>query len=300
MGQLNGNAAPTRLTVQASWINDAEFIGYFVAAHRGYYAEAGIEIIHVPGHAGLVPERSLLTGEASIALAAPESVAVSVASEDVPLKIIGAQFQKSPLGIISLAERPVARPADLVGRRLAVPEMNVALVADVLRRNGVPESEVRFVPYRHDPAGLLTGEFDGFVDFVADAQFKLKTLGAVPFATLLHDHGATLFNNVVVVRADFLQTHREVLVAWLRASRRGWNDNARDPELYPALLRETWFRGNDRSLDNEIFANRIYSQLVASPDGVFAMTPGAIEANLACLGPAGIADLFDASLLAEL
>ena len=292
-----------RLVVQASWINDAEFIGYFIAAEAGYYADAGLDVVHVPGHAGLVPEQTLITGEAAIALGAPESVAATVATTGISLKIVGAQFQRSPLGIISLASRPITGPADLRGRTLAVPAMNLNLVRSVLQRHDVGMADVQIVPYRHDLDGLLTGDVDGVVDFVADAQFKLQALGAAPFATLLYDHGATLFNNVVVVREDFLDLHREPLRHWLRASRAGWELNASDPGRYPRSLQDSWFKGNGRSLENEVFANRIYARLVASPSGIFAMDRASIEANVSfirSLGPPADASLFDASLIDEL
>jgi ABC-type nitrate/sulfonate/bicarbonate transport system substrate-binding protein len=295
--------APERLVVQASWINDAEFIGHFIAAEEGYYAAAGLDVVHVPGHAGLVPEQTLITGEASIALAAPESVAATVAATGISLKIIGAQFQRSPLGIISLASRPITGPVDIRGRTLAVPEMNLNLVRSVRQLHEVEIADVRIVAHHHDLEVLLTGDVDGIVDFVADAQFKLQTLGASPFATLLHDHGATLFNNVVVVREDFLDRYRQPLRNWLRATRTGWELNASDPDRYPALLQDSWLKGNGRSLENESFANRIYAELVASPSGIFAMDRASIDANISFIRSLGIsvdAGLFDASLIDEL
>ena len=39
----------TPLVFQASWINDAEFAGYFVAIDKGYYKEEGLDLEYLPG-----------------------------------------------------------------------------------------------------------------------------------------------------------------------------------------------------------------------------------------------------------
>ena len=52
-------------------------------------------------------------------------------------KIIGAQYQKNPIGVVSLAENPVGTPEDLVGKVLAVPPVNVISVEAMLKINGI-------------------------------------------------------------------------------------------------------------------------------------------------------------------
>ena len=39
-----GRRSRRRSTFQASWVNDAEFTGYFVAIDQGYYAAEGLEL----------------------------------------------------------------------------------------------------------------------------------------------------------------------------------------------------------------------------------------------------------------
>ncbi len=54
-------AAGTALTLQAAWINDAEFLGYFVAIDEGLYTKEGIELTYLSGGPDVIPESSLLT-----------------------------------------------------------------------------------------------------------------------------------------------------------------------------------------------------------------------------------------------
>lgn len=285
--------------VQASWINDSEFIGYFVAMAEGYYAAAGIEVEHYPGYAGLVPEASLLSGQADIALTSPDSLAATMRATGRRFRIIGAQFQKNPLGLVSLASAPIAELSGLEGRRIGVPAANRDMVANLIAASGTDIARVHLLPYTHDVLPLANGEIDAFADFFVDGQYKLRQLGLVPHAILLHDHGAPLFNNIVAVLADGSAPSDAVLRDWLAASRRGWAENARDPAVYPQKLRGRWL-DIGRTLEHEIFANRMFEPLIASPAGIFSMTDSAIDACRAYLATLGLPldrAVFDPSLL---
>ncbi|MDC0431930.1 twin-arginine translocation signal domain-containing protein, partial [Paracoccaceae bacterium] len=41
--------AATPLTMQAAWINDAEFAGYFLGIDEGYYSDAGLDLTYLSG-----------------------------------------------------------------------------------------------------------------------------------------------------------------------------------------------------------------------------------------------------------
>lgn len=270
---------PIPLTVQASWISDAEFIGYFVAMATGLYEQAGLSVRHLPGHAGVVPEESLLNGLADIALTSPESLAATAARTGEHFRIIGAQFQKSPLGIVSRAGEPVQELGDLRNRRLAVPVMNEALVLDVLGQSGLDASNVELSPYDHGPQALIDGEVDAVVDFIVDAQWRLLEAGLAPAAILLYDHGAPLFNNIAVVRSADFDARPETFARWLDASRAGWTENFRDLARYPEKLRGSYLV-ESRTLDHEIFANRAYQGLVEGDAEILSLSSAQVDATV--------------------
>jgi ABC-type nitrate/sulfonate/bicarbonate transport system substrate-binding protein len=267
-----------RLVVQASWINDAEFIGYFVAMARGHYADAGIVVDHRPGYSGLVPEAALLDGTASIALSSPESVAATIARTGAELAIIGAQFQKSPLALVSSARAPLRAIGDLADNVIAVPEANRALLEWLLANAGLDRSVTTLVDYDHDASRLMGGEVDGFIDFPIDCTFRFLQEGYAAHVVLMHDLGATLFNNVVVVTQAFGEANHDLLQRWLKASQLGWLENAADLTRFPAELRESHLT-SERSIAAEIHANREFVKLMGPPEQYFTMSDRAVAAN---------------------
>jgi ABC-type nitrate/sulfonate/bicarbonate transport system substrate-binding protein len=291
------------LTLQAAWINDAEFMGYYVAMEKGWYQAEGLDLKYLPGGPDVIPEASVLSRKADVALSTVETVINAVTTQRAPLVIIGAQYQKNPIGIVSLASKPIRTPADMIGKTIAVPPVNRLTVEAMLKLNGIDKSRVRIVPYAYDPTPLLKGEIDASLDFTTNVPYTIKSKGQDAVSFLLADFKLPLFNDVVVVTRDTLARRRADLVGFLRASRKGWDENFKDPAAYPPKYMETWFKGTGRSLDNEIYFNRAQAALMQHPKGVFALTPEAIQGCIDALNEVGIKaaqEHFDTSLLAEI
>lgn len=298
-----GAFAATPLTMQAAWINDAEFAGYFLAMDEGYYATEGLDLTYLSGGPDVIPESTIIAGRADLALTTPDTTIKAIAEQGAPFKIIGAQYQKNPIGIVSLVESGITSPADLVGKTLAVPPVNVISVEAMLKLNGIAASDVNIVPYAYDPTPLIKGEIDASLDFTTNVPYTISQQGAEATSFLLYDFGYTTYNDTVVVTEDILKSKRAGLVAWLRASRKGWDANFTDPTVWPPKWADTHFKGTGRTIDNEIFFNTAQKPLMEAPTGIFAMTGDDIEANLSALGEVGIVgshDMFDTTLLEDI
>ena len=294
--------AASPLTMQAAWINDAEFAGYFVAIDIGYYKDEGLDLTYLSGGPDVIPESSIIAGKADLALTTPDTTISAIVNQGAKFKIIGAQYQKNPIGIVSLASKPIKTPKDLVGKTLAVPPVNLISVEAMLKLNNIDKAQVNIVPYGYDPTPLIKGEIDASLDFTTNVPYTIKTQGAEATSFLLYDFGYTIFNDTVAVTEDTLKAKRKELVAWLRASRKGWVENLKDPAAYPPKFAETWFKGTGRSIDNEVFFNTAQKPLIESASGIFSMSEEAIDKNIEALGQVGIKarkDMFDTSLLAE-
>lgn len=295
-------AAGAPLTMQASWINDAEFCGYFAAIDAGDYADAGVDLKYLSGGPDVIPESALIAGKADLALTTPDTTIKAIVDQGAPFKIIGTQYQKNPLGVVSLAKAPINSPEELKGKTLAVPPVNVISIEALLKINGIDKADVNIVPYAYDPTPLIKGEIDASVDFTTNVPYTIEQKGEKATSFLLYDFGYKTYNDTVVVTEDTLKSKRDALVAWLRASRKGWNANFADPKAMPPKFADTWFKGNGRTIENEIYYNTAQKPLIEHPSGIFTMDDAGIEANIETLGRIGIKaskDMFDASLLAE-
>jgi len=296
-------AAATPMTMQAAWINDAEFAGYFLAIDKGYYTDEGLDLTYLSGGPDVIPESTIIAGRADLALTTPDTTIRAISEQGAKFKIIGAQYQKNPIGIVSLKKNPINTPADLVGKTLAVPPVNTITVEAMLKINGIDRADVNIVPYAYDPTPLIRGEIDASLDFTTNVPYTISTLGEEAQSFLLFDFGVTTFNDTVVVTEEILAEKRPELVAWLRASRKGWDENFVDPALYPPQWADTWFKGTGRTIDNEVFFNTAQMPLMLAEGGIFSMSEEAIQMNidaLSAIGIKGTRDMFDTTLLEEI
>ena len=159
------------------------------------------------------------------------------------------------------------------------------------------------VPYSYDPTPLIKGEIDASLDFTTNVPYTIKTLGEDAESFLLYDFGFTIYNDTIVVTEDVLSSKRKELVSWLRASRKGWEENLSDPDAWPEKWADTWFKGTGRSIDNEVFFNNAQKPLIEAEGGIFSMSEASIEKNIEALSAVGIQarrDMFDTSLLEEI
>ncbi|MEQ9690295.1 MAG: ABC transporter substrate-binding protein [Bauldia litoralis] len=302
-GLLRPARAATPLNFQAAWINDAEFCGYFAAIDQGYYEAEGLDLIYMPGGPDVIPESTLISGRADVALTTPDTTIKAIVDQGAPFKIIGTQYQKNPIGIVSLASNPINTPADLIGKTLAVPPVNVISVEAMLKLNDIDKAEVNIVPYAYDPTPLIKGEIDASLDFTTNVPYTIEQAGEKATSFLLYDFGFTIYNDTVVVTEETLAAKRKELVAWLKASRKGWDDNLADPAVWPPKFADTWFKGTGRTIENEIFFNTAQKPLIETPKGIFFMDQDGIQKNIDALAAIGIAatkEMFDTSLLEDM
>jgi ABC-type nitrate/sulfonate/bicarbonate transport system substrate-binding protein len=286
----NGAPPPSarRLKFQASWSNDSEFLGYYVALDPAYdfYRKRKLTLDYLQGGPDIVPESSLLNGKADIALTTPETTTQMIVRDRMPFRIIGAQYQKNPVGIVSLAKNPVRTVHDLAGKRLAVPAVNRPTVEAVLTLNGMSVNDVKIVPYLYDPQILLSGAADATIDFITNVPYAIRKLGGDPVSLSFYDVGFKIFNDVLVVTATSLERRLDEYASFIAASTEGWKaafDAAPDYFAKRYMAPGGMMAGNGRTIENETDFNINQRALIDSPTGIYSMTPTSIKDNLAAL-----------------
>jgi ABC-type nitrate/sulfonate/bicarbonate transport system substrate-binding protein len=301
-GAEDNNPSFSSISLQSPWSNDAEFMGYFIAKSNGYYKDEKLNFTYLPGGPDIIADTVLLSGRCDIALTNLDGTVNAIMKSNAPIKVIGAQYQKSPLGIVSLKENNIREPKDLVGKRLAVPAANIETTRAFLKLNNNDPRDVIIRPYQYDPSPLIAGAWDATVDFVTNVPYSIRLQNREPTSFLFYDHGFRMFMDTIVVTENVLKNKRSALIAFLRASQKGWQTNFQDTTKYPALFKDTWFKDTGRAIDNEIFFNNQQKALIENPVGVFAMSEDAITDNIKSLAAIGLnahRDMFVPDILGD-
>jgi len=111
--------AADSMALQLKWLPDAQFAGYFVAAAKGFYRKAELDVTIKPGGPNVNPSQVLASGGADVAV---DWLASALAARDrgAPIVNIAQIFQHSGLQLTCRRDSGVRRPADLKGKTLGV------------------------------------------------------------------------------------------------------------------------------------------------------------------------------------
>ena len=303
-----GDLGPVSL--QLSWVKNAEFAGEYFADSNGHYTDVGFSDVTMDPGPGPI-ETLVASGEVDFGLSNAVSTAQVIAEEDAPLKIIGTKFQKNPFTILSLADGGnIATPQDLVGKKIGVQAGgNETLFDALLEVNGIDPASVEKVPVEYDPAPLIDGEVDGFLAYITNESITVESAGYtvtnLPFA----DNGLPFVAESIITTEQMIADEPEKVKAFLEAEIRGWQDYLRDPEEGARLAVEEYGKDLDLDMAKEVTQAEVQSTLIVTPDveanGLLTITDELIGQVLDTLAAADIGvteadDLFDLSLLEEL
>ena len=118
-GAVTRASAADALTLQLKWVTQAQFAGYYVAAAKGFYQEAGLDVTIKPGGPDINPSQVIAGGGADVVVDWMPS-ALATREKGVPLVNIAQTFNKSGMMLTCRKDSGVAKPADFKGKTLGV------------------------------------------------------------------------------------------------------------------------------------------------------------------------------------
>ncbi|NLE98224.1 MAG: ABC transporter substrate-binding protein [Propionibacterium sp.] len=306
-GDDDASPGLSELTYQLSWLHSVQFGGTYLAKDRGIFEELGLDVQLAPGGPNVAGDANTVSGSSLMNISVADNIARANA-EGADLVIIGAQYQKSPPTILSLADAPLTVPEDMVGKKIGVASANVPMLSAFLGINGIDEAAVEFVPSQYDPAILTSGQVDGLYCFYNDLPVSLAVQGIEGATLLLADFDYNPMSQTYAVLRSSLEDEatRDQIVRLVRGDARGWQRYREDPEAAAELTVEMY---PDAGLDIE--AQRIQAEIqldimfsdTTDTHGFAWFTDEQIQENLALFEVLGVEGgteaMWDRSILEE-
>lgn len=114
-----GAAAADAVTVQLKWLPQAQFAGYYVAAAKGFYKDAGLDVTIKPGGPDIAPAQVLAAKGADVTVDWMPS-ALAAREAGVPMVNIAQIFNRSGMMLTCKKASGVLTPKDFKGKTLGV------------------------------------------------------------------------------------------------------------------------------------------------------------------------------------
>ena len=233
-------AAPLeKVVLQLKWRHQFQFAGYYAAIEKGYYRDAGLEVELRERKTGTAPTEMLLNGEAQFAIA--DSTVVLRRLNGKPLVVLAAIFQHSPLAIISLADKGLVSPLELVGKRImAQRNIDDAVLTAMFTEFRITEDQYQPMPYSFGDTALLDGEVDAMSAYITDQPFLYRQLGHTLNIISPSNYGIDFYGDMLIVEESYLKRHTDRVMAFRRATLKGWDYALKHPQEVIAWLRSRY------------------------------------------------------------
>jgi NitT/TauT family transport system substrate-binding protein len=277
-----------KIKFQTDWYPQPEHGGYYQALAKGFYAEEGLDVEILPGGPNAQVMTSVAVGRADLGMTNGDDVIVAIA-RGVPIKMVGAEMQRDPQGILFHTEHPLHSLKDLQGRTLMAGAGSTWI--EVLRKKvGV---EFTLLPLVGDLARFMNSQEFVQQCFVTNEPFFARKRGANVGALLIASDTYEPYR-VMFASRKFIAQHPDVVRKFVRASVRGWVDYLTgDPAPANRLLAAKRDDLTPEFMAYSIKAMNDYKLVSGDPakgESAGQITPARLEKQIKLLQEVGVLD----------
>ncbi|MEI7893806.1 MAG: diguanylate cyclase [Myxococcales bacterium] len=238
-----------RVTLQLKWRHQFQFAGYYAAAEKGYYRQAGLEVALVEARADRDPVQSVLGGGASFGVATSELALLRARGE--PVVLLAVIFQHSPLALYARQGSDLRQTSDLAGKKILIEAQSAELLA-YLASQGVERNTFQSVEHDFfDVNELLSGAVDAMSGYSTDEPFALRQAGFAFHSFSPRSVGIDFYGDCLFTTEDEVNHHADRARRFRDASLRGWNYALDHPEEIVDLIMTRY--GTRKSREHLLF-----------------------------------------------
>ena len=207
--------------LQLKWTHQFQFAGYYAAELKGYYKAEGLDVQILEGGKDISPVKVVSSGNAEFGVSDPEILIKN--PKEHQLTAIFATLQSSPYGVLSRPESGIRRPSDLVGKKiLSADDQGWSIFKAIMLKEGIAINKTQIIPRNKDSEELIDGTADAVISYYTSQPTRLRDLGLDPAIMKPLDYGVDFYGDIVFTSQKFAEESPEVVEAFNRATRRGW------------------------------------------------------------------------------
>lgn len=266
-----------KLNLQLKWLPQSQFMGYYVAAAKGYYKDEGIDIKILPGGSDIIPEQNVYNGVADIGVTWVSSL-MNYQTQGYELQEISQVFQKSGLLLVSKKSSGINSPKDLAGKKVGNwfggNEYEVLALLEKYKLD--KEKDLKLVQQDYTMDQLQGGTVDAASAMTYNELGLLLEKGMAKDDLNIIDmnkESVAMMEDCLFVNSEWAGKNKDLVVRFLRASIKGWAEACKDPEAAGKIVYEA---DKSVSLDHQVYMAKEVAKLVA-PEGFDTSKIGQID-----------------------
>lgn len=256
----------TKVTLQLKWLPQSQFMGYYVAAAKGYYKDEGIDIKILPGGSDIIPEQNVYNGVADIGVTWVSSL-MTYQTQGYSLQEIAQVFQKSGMLLVSKKSSKITSPKNLKGKKVGNwfggNEYEILALLQKYKLNKTKDLKLVQQDYTMDQ--VKEGSIDAAsamtyneLGLLLESGLAKKDLNIID----MNKEGVAMMEDCLFVNSKWASKHKDLVVRFLKASIKGWKDACANPTAAGKIV----YKANKSvSLKHQTYMAQEVAKLVTPP-----------------------------------
>ncbi|MEL7626184.1 MAG: ABC transporter substrate-binding protein [Anaerolineaceae bacterium] len=220
-----------KITFNLTYVPNIQFAPFYVAIHKGFFAEEGLEVDLAYGNEA---DMVALVGSnhQQFMVASGEQILLS-REQGLPVVSVSAWYKDYPVGVASLKESGISQPSDLVGKDIGLPGLygaNYIGMEALAAENGLDDDDYQLVSIGFTQVeSLVSGTVDAVVVYLANEPVQLRSRGYEINVIAVKDY-IDLVGNCIVTNETTIENNPDLVQKMVRAFRKGLEYTAANPE----------------------------------------------------------------------
>ncbi len=214
----------------------------YVALEKGYFKDAGFDVTINKGSGTVDVMKLVAGGQADYGIGDFTGTVITLGKQKLPITTVGMIHQRSMAAIVAIDGGKIAKPQDLVGKRIGDQpgSTNQVMFPVYAKAIGIDPETVTFVPSPPPalPQLLASDKVDGIGQFVVGVPLvekaAKKKVITLPYGEKLPD----LYGNAIITRSDLAKDHPDDVKKFTTALFKGLQDTYDDPAAAAAVLKK--------------------------------------------------------------
>ncbi len=226
-GQSPGGLSLSTVRLRLKWRHQFQFAGYYAAVDKGFYADAGMNVVISEAQVNEDTSEAVLNGNADFGIAGSDLLLLR--AQGKPLVALAAVYQHSPMVFLTTAETGISNIHQLAGKRVMLEPHSAELTA-YLQSEGIRLQDMTIVPHNFGVNELLSGQVDVISSYLTDEPFNILESSRQYRLFMPQAGGIDFYGDVLFTSETQIINYPDRVERFIEASKLGWKYALSNPE----------------------------------------------------------------------
>lgn len=218
--QLNAQEG-NKIRLQLKWNHQFQFAGFYAAQQKGFFKDAGLDVVLLEGNSQTPPVKRVLDGKADFGVTGSDILNYHI--DKKPVVVISVIFQHSPYAVITLAKSNINSATDLAGKKImASRDQGWLLIRAMFIREGISLNQINLVPHSWDNRDLVSGKVDAITAYSTVEPHLIRKMGYEVKLIRPIDYGIDFYGDVLFTSSSMADKEPEKVEKFNQACLKGW------------------------------------------------------------------------------